>query len=276
MALTAPPAASAAPGTAPSRSDRTTFASRADAAWTWLFSTFWAWTGSFVTWYTGTAKPELEALQADVAAKQSSAAASATTALNAINVAGTSATTTAIKASAGGANTTIAAVVAAGTLYCTVQAGKALLPGHMLCCAATDGSANYIGIRVVSYDNATGALVGAVLYSEGAGTFAAWTLTFMTDPTKLVPRLTHYVTSGDYACLAGAVYIVTGAHNGTLPASPSAGDFVSFKNRSGLATVQVLRNGALIEALAEDLTIDSPTGVFTLSYTGTTYGWEVV
>ena len=48
--FTDPPATPATPSTAPSRTDRSTFAPRADAGWAWLFSTFWPWLISFVSW----------------------------------------------------------------------------------------------------------------------------------------------------------------------------------------------------------------------------------
>ena len=58
--FTDPPAAPEAPGTAPVRTDRSTFATRADAAWAWLFSTFWPWFLTFISWFT-TFKAELSA-----------------------------------------------------------------------------------------------------------------------------------------------------------------------------------------------------------------------
>lgn len=94
MALTNPPAAPVAPGTAPSRSDRATFAARADAAWTWLFSTFFTWVGNFNAWY-GTANTELTALQADMAAKQEAAAGSAAAASGSAAAASVTASATA-------------------------------------------------------------------------------------------------------------------------------------------------------------------------------------
>lgn len=75
MALTNPPAAPDAPPATPSRADEATFDARADNAWTWLFTPFWTFVSAFRTWYAGTAVPELEALQADVTAKQVAATA---------------------------------------------------------------------------------------------------------------------------------------------------------------------------------------------------------
>ncbi len=80
MALTSPPANPAAPGTAPSRAVRSTFAGLADAAWTWLFGTWYPFMTSFRTWYATVAAPELVALQTDVAAKQVTASAAQVTA----------------------------------------------------------------------------------------------------------------------------------------------------------------------------------------------------
>lgn len=80
MALTPPPANPAAPGAAPSRLVRATFRSLADAAWVWMFGTFYPFLAAFRTWYDGTAAPELIALQTDVATKQGTATAAAATA----------------------------------------------------------------------------------------------------------------------------------------------------------------------------------------------------
>lgn len=73
MALTPPPANPTAPGDAPSRLERTSFRARADAAWAWLFTVFWVWIAGIRTWWGDVAIPELEALQADVTAKQGTA-----------------------------------------------------------------------------------------------------------------------------------------------------------------------------------------------------------
>jgi hypothetical protein len=111
MALTNPPAAPAAPGTAPSRSNRATFAGLADAAWAWLFTTFFTWVGNFTTWY-GTANTELTALQADVTAKQVSAAAQVGLAAAQVTLATAQAT-----AAASSALTAGAVIWVTGTVY---------------------------------------------------------------------------------------------------------------------------------------------------------------
>jgi hypothetical protein len=233
---------------------------------------------------------EANTLEANVNAKEASTVAAAAAAaaseakaleyrdvaLTAINAPAANATCTAISTSAGGANSSIATVVAAGTLYATLQTGKSLQAGHFVNFADAAGTPSYIGTRCVSYDSGTGVYVGAVLFSEGSGTYTLWNAVLMTDPTKIVPRMSPYATAGDYACIPSGFYIITGDHDGTLPATPEVGQGVTFKNKSGLTNVLILRNGKLIEGVAEDMTIDVLGVEFSLVYTGATYGWMVL
>ena len=65
----------------------------------------------------------------------------------------------------------------------------------------------------------------------------------------------------------------------TLPATPSANDFVKFSDYAGTWDVNnltIARNGSLIEALAEDLTVDAANVDFTLVYVDGVRGWVVV
>ncbi|MCW5648346.1 MAG: hypothetical protein KIS62_01235 [Ramlibacter sp.] len=80
MSLTSPPVTPTAPPAIPARADDETFDDRADAAWAWLFAPFWTFIAAFRTWYDGTARPELTALQADVQAQALTATTQATAA----------------------------------------------------------------------------------------------------------------------------------------------------------------------------------------------------
>jgi len=67
--------------------------------------------------------------------------------------------------------------------------------------------------------------------------------------------------------------LITATLTLTLPASPSAGNFVAFSNISGTTTPVIARNGLNIMALAEDLTLNSAQARGTLVYTDATNGW---
>lgn len=62
----------------------------------------------------------------------------------------------------------------------------------------------------------------------------------------------------------------------TLPSSPVAGDFVRFTNQSNVLTSNIARNGANINGLPEDLTIDAPFASLTLIYDDPQTGWVIV
>lgn len=86
-------------------------------------------------------------------------------------------------------------------------------------------------------------------------------------------RETVIVTSGTYTCVASNTYVLTTTSAPTLPASPVAGDWVKFVNRSGLATNVISRNAQNIMGLAENMTIDDLNASFTLTFTDATRGW---
>lgn len=71
-------------------------------------------------------------------------------------------------------------------------------------------------------------------------------------------------------------YVLTASLTLTLPASPSAGDWVRVSDLSGSETSVIGRNGSNIMGLAEDMTIDSANAAITLSYADATRGWVFV
>jgi hypothetical protein len=81
----------------------------------------------------------------------------------------------------------------------------------------------------------------------------------------------YEATSGD------RLLIDTGFNNVsiTLPATPSIGDEVHFIDQVGVGaySLYILRNGNLINAVANDIVINTPGKAFVLVYAGTTRGW---
>ena len=69
----------------------------------------------------------------------------------------------------------------------------------------------------------------------------------------------------------------SGAVTITLPASPSAGDQVTFIDLGGTFdsnNLTVARNSQAIMALGQDLTVDLKNGAFALVFTNGTNGWK--
>lgn len=125
---------------------------------------------------------------------------------------------------------------------------------------------------------------GGVTYGDGtqyATTSAGTSGQFLTSAGASAPTWTtlslsnvaQSVISTGTAAVAGTYYTITASLTLTLPASPTAGDFVGFSNISGTTTAVIGRNGNKIMALSEDLTLDSAQARGLLVYTGATNGW---
>lgn len=71
-------------------------------------------------------------------------------------------------------------------------------------------------------------------------------------------------------------YVLTASLTLTLPASPTAGDWVGVVNRSNTITPVVARNGSNIMGAADDLTIDDTSAALTLMYADATRGWVLI
>lgn len=89
-------------------------------------------------------------------------------------------------------------------------------------------------------------------------------------------RKNMVVIGTNTAATANNMYVLTASLTLTLPASPSAGDFVDVSNMSGAITAVIARNSQPIMALAEDLTVDLDGAGFTLVYTDATRGWVLL
>lgn len=115
--------------------------------------------------------------------------------------------------------------------------------------------------------NATGA-ANTYLQTDGSGklSFAG----AIPAPTLTGTNLT--ATSKQFiVATAGSITI-------TLPASPSAGDFVVIKDGTGAAATTnftVARNGSNIASSASDLTFDKNFAEITMTYINGTIGWSV-
>ena len=164
MALTAPP-------TAPSTSDPGTFASRADA--------LVAWHATNVT--------ELDALQTDVAAKQSTASAAAITATTQAGNASTSASTaqtqaeaseasaaSALNAPGTSATSTTSTLIGTGSKAITIQTAKAFSVGQTVVLASAANVVNQMIGQITAHNSGTGSLTVNVSAVGGSGTYADW------------------------------------------------------------------------------------------------------
>lgn len=97
----------------------------------------------------------------------------------------------------------------------------------------------------------------------------------LTNKTLTSPIITEniQVISTNTTAVRSRTYVFTATLTLTLPASPSAGDWVAFSNRSGTSTPVIGRNGQPIMGLAEDLTVDNVNYFGTLVYADATRGW---
>lgn len=84
------------------------------------------------------------------------------------------------------------------------------------------------------------------------------------------------VISTNTNAVAGTTYVFTATLTLTLPATPTAGQWVSFQNSSGVLTCVVDRNGSNIMSLAENMTVDALYVPLTLMYADATRGWVFI
>lgn len=172
MAITALPSA-------PSRSDPTNFATKADA-----------WVAAMDQFTT-----EANALQADVNSKQTSAATSASnaatsetnaaaSALTALNAPGTQATSaTSVALSAGSKSITLA------------QTGKAFVVGQWVILTDTSTAGQWLAGPITAFTSGTGAMTVQVITFNGTGSSSNWTVTPGT-PQSVPPTQWYGVNLG--------------------------------------------------------------------------------
>ena len=203
MALTAPP-------TAPSTSDPGTFASRADA--------LVAWHATNVT--------ELDALQTDVAAKQSTASTAATTATTQAGIATTQADTattqagiataqaaSALNAPGTNATSTSSVLIGTGSKTFAIQTGKLFSLGQPVLVASSANPANQMTGQITAHDSGTGSMTVNVAAIGGSGTYADWviSLTALNPGTSVIwtgPQTFKGYSDTVYAITDGAAFAI--------------------------------------------------------------------
>jgi hypothetical protein len=116
-----------------------------------------------------------------------------------------------------------------------------------------------------------------VLKTDGSGN-----LSFIDIDTISVPNInwqTGDVKTSDFAEGAGLgifVNTTSGPVTGTLPASPSVGDFIAFKDYAGTFATNnftIARNGNNIQGNANDSIISTNRASVVLQYIDATKGW---
>jgi hypothetical protein len=202
---------------------------------------------------------------------------------------------TALPVTSGGTGTSTPALVAGANVTITGtwpnQTIAAASPGTgTVTSVGGTGTVNGITLTgtVTSSGNLTlgGALTGVNLASQVTGTLpvanggtGTTTLTGLTIPQAVLaqPVITQnvQVIGTNTTAVASRVYVLTASLTLTLPASPSAGDWVAIQNSSGTATAVIGRNSSNIMSLAENMTIDNTTASLTLVYADATRGWVI-
>lgn len=131
----------------------------------------------------------------------------------------------------------------------------------------TTGSAGQVAWQGVSGKPTT--MLGYGI-TDGVDTSSQQTLTNKTIRlyTQVINTNTTAVASGVYAIVANVIL--------TLPANPTAGDWVTFTNRSGLTTCIIGCNGQNIMQTPGDMTLDILNIPLTLSFIDTTRGWTFI
>jgi hypothetical protein len=137
---------------------------------------------------------------------------------------------------------------------------------------------------VTSTGNLTlgGTLSGVNLTSQVTGTLPVanggtgqTTLTGLPLPQPVITQNVQVIGTNTTA-VASRIYVLTASLTLTLPASPSAGNWVGVSNMSGAITATIGRNSQPIMALAENLTVDLDGAGFTLVYADATRGWVLL
>ena len=119
-----------------------------------------------------------------------------------------------------------------------------------------------------NYASTSAGTSGQVLISGGASV-----PTWSSSPSL---RENVQVVGTNTNAVAATVYVITANMTLTLPASPTAGDWVGFSNRSGVATPTIARNGSNIMSLAETMTLDTTQARGVLVYADATRGWTLL
>lgn len=239
MTVPAPPTIPAAPTPAPTRADPANFRARADAYHVWL-PPFVNDTLPDVLEWMGDRNEAVEALSISVEASADAAQLAATQA----------------SGFATEANDAIDLAVA----------GAAAVAGSTKWISGTtyaEGAAVWSPITLLTYRRKT----------AGAGTTdpSIDTANWQNVSDNLAEKIV--VISANTTAIAYRTYVLTASLTLTLPASPKAGEWVAFSNRSGTSTPVIGRNGQNIMGKAEDMTLDNINYFGTLVFADATRGW---
>ena len=129
---------------------------------------------------------------------------------------------------------------------------------------------------------AGGALTGAVTTNstfDGVDIAVRDAILSSTTVTADAAQVPPTITGANVTAVNASYHIVsTGGITITLPASPSAGNYVTIKDGTGVAadtTFAVARNGSNIASSATDLTFDKNFAEIVMTYINSTIGWSV-
>lgn len=172
---------------------------------------------------------------------------------------------------------------AIGSKTFTIQSGEQYVTGTYILIVSSDTPSAYGFGQVTTYSGTT--LIVDVQVVGGTGSHTDWNITLSglqgikgdlgdTGPAGAPDWL---IKSSNYTAITKnriAVTTAGGSFTVTLPAAPSASDYVEFCDAGkALSTynLTVARNGSTIEGLAEDMTVSTNSASFGLMYTGTTW-----
>lgn len=150
---------------------------------------------------------------------------------------------------------------------------------------ATSYTANdVVRAPVAQFNSLYVATASHVAAADIATDIAAGRLSLAIDMTDVYRWVRRYkVITANYAAVAGDdlfVDVSAGALAITLPAAPALLDqpihIVHAKGNVVANPITVARNGKLIMALAEDMTVDVANASFELAYMDATQGWRLV
>jgi hypothetical protein len=99
--------------------------------------------------------------------------------------------------------------------------------------------------------------------------------TAQTLTNKTITKMVNIVSANTNA-LKSTLHVFTASATLTLPATPSVGDWIEFRNESATTTPVIARNGSNIMSLAEDLTLNHVNASGVLAYADATRGWILI
>lgn len=129
---------------------------------------------------------------------------------------------------------------------------------------------------------AGGAMTGAITTNstfDGVDIAVRDAVLSSTTVTADAAQVPPTITGANVTAVNASYHIVSaGGITITLPASPSAGNYVTIKDGTGVAadtTFAVARNGSNIASSATDLTFDKNFAEIVMTYINSTIGWSV-